>query len=389
VDHPGDRHAVRAEPLSVAFGVGFRVAPGVRLRASRRGPRMSLGPRMARVHVGSGRAAVSSGSGPVTLWSTLSGGGHTSASGGGAGSASARKADEWATIRAHLDELLSQHRVPVERATRPVVPPPPRRSRWAVRVARFRELAGHLDGVAEGGAGEVSDGARRGSVGLAGRWRAWRASGDGLDAEVAVRGASAEAERVRRQQAADAWWERLLANEPAVVAERLEAALVDHAMPATVTAVEEGRASLALAVEPPEKLMGTREPTVTEAGNLSLRRMTQTRRHELYQAAISSAVLAVAAEAFAVAPGLAAMEVAVVEPQHLGGPGVLLLADLPRETVLPDGADRPVVSSLWEVAEAGRATVVMDRGGRIGALRPLEPAEVPEVAMLLDVLDVE
>lgn len=387
MDHPGDRHAVRVGRLSVAFGVGFRVAPGVRLRATRRGPRVSLGPRMARVHVGGGRTAVSSGSGPVTLWSTLSGGGHASASGGGGGSTSAgaRKAGEWATVRAHLDELLSQHLAPVELATRPIVPSPPRPSRWAVRVARYRELAGHLDAVED----EVSAGVARRRGGVLARWRAWRTSGNGLDAEVAARGMRAEAERARQQQAADAWWARLVANDPEVVAERLETALVGHAMPATVTAVEAGRASLAIAAEPPEKLIGTREPTLTEAGNLSLRRMTKTRRHELYQAAISSAVLAVAAEAFAVAPGLAAVEVAVVEPQHLGGPGVILLADLPREAVLPDGADEPVASSLWEAAEAGRVTVVVDRGGRIGALRPLEPDEVPEVAMLLDVLDVE
>jgi hypothetical protein len=368
----------------VAVGVGFRVAPGVRLRATRRGPRVSLGPRMGRVHVGGGRTALSTGAGPVTFWSTLSGGGRTSPSSAGRGSAAARKADEWATIRVHLDELLSQHLAPVVRATPPVVPPPPGRARWAVRVARYRELAGHLDDVVDAGAA-----GRRRPVGLAERWRAWRVSGQGLDAEAAERGAKAEAERDRQQRAADTWWERLVANDPQVVAERLETALVEHALPATVTAVEDGRASLALAVEPPEKLIGTREPTMTEAGNLSLRRLTKTRRHELYQGAIGSAVLAVAAEAFAIAPGLVAVEVAVVDPQHLGGPGVLLLADLPRETVLPDGADRPVMSSLWAVAEEGRATIVADRGGRIGALRPLEPAEVPEVAMLLDVLDVE
>jgi hypothetical protein len=220
-------------------------------------------------------------------------------------------------------------------------------------------------------------------------WRAWRASGAGLDPEVAALGVAAETERVRAQHAADAWWERLVANDPEVVADHLERALVDHVLPATVTAIEGGRAHLAIGVEPPEKLIGTREPTVTEAGNLSLRRMTKTRRHELYRAAIGSTVLAVAAEAFAVAPGLVAVEVAVLEPQHLGGPAVLLLAHLPRETVLPDGADRPAVDDLWTAGETGRATVVIDRGGRIGALRPLEPKEVPEVAMLLDVLDVE
>lgn len=53
------------------MGFGVRIAPGVRIRASRRGVRVGLGPRAARVHSGSGRPGVSTGVGPVTVWHTL------------------------------------------------------------------------------------------------------------------------------------------------------------------------------------------------------------------------------------------------------------------------------------------------------------------------------
>ena len=47
----------------MAASARFRVAPGVSIRASGRGIRTSVGPRAARVHVGAGRTAVSSGFG--------------------------------------------------------------------------------------------------------------------------------------------------------------------------------------------------------------------------------------------------------------------------------------------------------------------------------------
>jgi hypothetical protein len=56
------------------MGFSFKVAPGVRIRASSRGIRTSVGPRAARVHFGSGRTAFSSGAGPVSFYTSLGGG---------------------------------------------------------------------------------------------------------------------------------------------------------------------------------------------------------------------------------------------------------------------------------------------------------------------------
>lgn len=58
----------------MGMGFSFKVAPGVRVRASSRGIRTSVGPRAARVHFGSGRTALSTGAGPVTFYTRVGSG---------------------------------------------------------------------------------------------------------------------------------------------------------------------------------------------------------------------------------------------------------------------------------------------------------------------------
>jgi hypothetical protein len=57
------------------MGFYFKVAPGVKIRATRRGLRASVGPRAARVHFGAGGTGVSTGAGPVSLYHAVGGGG--------------------------------------------------------------------------------------------------------------------------------------------------------------------------------------------------------------------------------------------------------------------------------------------------------------------------
>lgn len=51
-----------------SMGVSFKVMPGVRVSANKRGMRTSVGPRIARVHVGRGGIGFSSGLGPVSVY---------------------------------------------------------------------------------------------------------------------------------------------------------------------------------------------------------------------------------------------------------------------------------------------------------------------------------
>lgn len=353
----------------MAFGVGFRVAPGVRLRAGRRGPRLSLGPRIARVHVGGGTPSVSTGRGPVTVWHTLSGGGHPppSASGG----KRPRKAEEWASVRGHLDGLLTQHERPVTHARPPVVPEPPPVNRRTLRRELRQQQRGALPWYR-----------------IRERRAAHRRADAALPDVVEQRNAQRREEHAAEQAAADAWWRSLTNNDPDTVMARLEDAFAHQELPAAPTAVEGDTAHVVVSVLPVERLIGPREPKLTEAGNISLARMTKTRRHELYQAAVGSAVISIAAEAFATCPGLTALDIAVLCPEQLGGPAVLLLAELPRDAVLPGDAVRPVASSLTELAAEERAKLVLDRGSRIGAWRALDDQDA-DVRELLDALDAE
>ncbi len=353
----------------MALGVGFRVAKGVRLRVTPRGPRLSLGPRIARVHVGGGRTAVSSGHGPVTVWSTLSGGGRRTSAAGGSSVVPRGEAKQraWDAARERLGTLLTAHEEVFELAHRPVVPAPAPVEREVVR----RELR------------------RQARAGLAWwrlsqRWRAGRDADERLEAEVAARDAAQRTVHAAEQASADAWWERLRDNDPEVVTERLDEAFEDNPVPAAVTEVDAAVVNLVVLVEPAERLVGEREPTLTEAGNLSLAKMTKTRREELYHAAVWSSVVAAAAEAFAVAPGLGSATVAAVRPDDRA---VLALAALPREVVLPDGARATDLERLGTAIDAGVAELEERRGGRTDGLQPLDPAD-PDVAEVLAVLEV-
>ena len=120
----------------------FKVAPGVRVRASSRGISAGIGPRAARVHVGTRGVGVSSGVGPLSTYSNLSGGrgnrGSTSrgrrASYGGATKASiaAREREAKAVAReADIDRvaaleraLISVHSASFPEAERVTLPPP-------------------------------------------------------------------------------------------------------------------------------------------------------------------------------------------------------------------------------------------------------------------------
>ena len=58
---------------SSPMSFSVKLAPGVRIRASSRGVRTSIGPRAARVHVGSGRTGFSSGVGPFSVYTSVGG----------------------------------------------------------------------------------------------------------------------------------------------------------------------------------------------------------------------------------------------------------------------------------------------------------------------------
>jgi hypothetical protein len=90
------------------MGLSFRVAPGVRIRASSRGLSAGVGPRIARVHVGSRGIGVSSGVGPVSAYTRI--GGSPGYKGGGSSGGRTTYGPTKASIAARERELRAGQR---------------------------------------------------------------------------------------------------------------------------------------------------------------------------------------------------------------------------------------------------------------------------------------
>lgn len=336
---------------------GFRVAPQLRLRAVHRGPRMLLGPKFVATPV----AAVADGDDPkiVRQWIELADGGRPRSS------ATSDTADPTFGQREHLDRLLHCHEVALSRAQRPVIARPPAVDRQAVR----RELV-------------------RRSVRGVPFWRVTdrrerrRAAREAVDAEVARRQADRDADHAAEQAAADEWWQRLEAGDAPTTLHRLTVAFEQAGLSAVPTDVGDRAAHVAVAVDSPEMLIGQREPTADGQG-MSLAIMSETRRNKLYVQAVCAGIVAVAAEVFAVAPGIDEVRVAVVAPSPPHGPAVLAITAMSRDVVLPDGKDRAAVDDLIRAAQQGRLQLTLERTGLADAPRPLDP-EIAAVRALLD-----
>jgi len=152
------------------MGMSFRLAPGVRVRASSRGISAGVGPRAARVHVGTRGVGVSSGVGPFSAYSSL-GGGRGSAGGGGRrasyggptkASIAAREREAKAAAReADIDRvialenaLVSPHKANFPEARREVLPAPAEVDPDPIR-AELEQTVGIPQLVRDTGGGEA------------------------------------------------------------------------------------------------------------------------------------------------------------------------------------------------------------------------------------------
>lgn len=151
------------------MGMSFKVAPGVRVRASSRGLSAGFGPRAARVHVGTRGVGVSSGVGPFSTYQHLGGSSRSSSRSGGSRStggptktsiaaherqlkAAQREADI-EKVAALEKTLVSVHRESFPKAERTVLPPPEPVDPEPIRSALEAET-GIPDLVAQLGGGD-------------------------------------------------------------------------------------------------------------------------------------------------------------------------------------------------------------------------------------------
>jgi hypothetical protein len=197
-------------------------------------------------------------------------------------------------LLAVINTILDLHRTEFPPATPPVAPPSPQLDEAEVMQ---RHLSDRMVGV--------------GRFDRSGRAAARAAAEAGARAELDARRRDQELERSHYQQGLDALWALLVGNDPDVVLWALAEAFEDNDAAAAPVGVVGDEASLVVWVPSPVDLPD-RMPGVTDAGNVSLRKMTRRESADLYRLMVCGYVLVTIKEAFAVAPGLGAVRIVAV-----------------------------------------------------------------------------
>ncbi|MEO6880217.1 MAG: TerD family protein [Mycobacteriaceae bacterium] len=351
------------------------------MRVSPRGVRASVGPRVARVHVGTGRTRVSSGMGPLFASTTLAGGRSRARAGGARRTGptptqlvaqqhraeravqEGDRARAIAELEQTLQALVTAHRDTWPAAVRPVVAAPPLPTLESVRQ-EVRALA--LRGVGTFARQQRHD---------------LRARAD-ADAEAYLRDERARLEQVRAQLQAEAdrWWTGLNRNDEEVVCEALNCAFGDNPAGGAALGVADGICSV-LIRQPDLDDLPTQRAGVTPTGRPTLRKLTQRDRHRLFLQCMVANVAATLLEGFACAPGLDAITVCVLtrveKTQRLG-------------VVLAGRWTRTAVAATPWGTDADATGLVLDRAAELhldlattGAVRALDPTDVPGLAEVL------
>lgn len=362
-------------------GFSIKLAPGVRVRASSRGLRASVGPRAARLHVGGGRTGVSTGMGPVSFYSSIGGGRRRTTTTTSvaryqqqvlAQQHRAEKAAEAQRLVAAFQHILSLHQTPFPPAVRPVASPPA----LPDRAALYRHYEQHaLAGISVFRRAERTKAKQRAN--------AW------TNDEVARRQAAAQAQQAQWQQQLDERWQRLCRNDPETVIATLAEAFEDNEAPSAAVGVVKDEAALVVLVPQPDQVIPERMPSVTAAGNLSLKKLTQRERADYYTIFVCGQLLVTVREALAVAPGLAGAGVVALRndgPDVYGRARLVCLtaARLSRRAL--DGVQWATAGAVNIINEVASERLINQRG-RSAELAPLDLSQQPELAALIEAID--
>lgn len=373
------------------MGFGFRVGvPGMSVRVSTRGVRTSVGPRAARLSVGSGGTRVSTGLGPFYASSSLSGNRrrtttrrttHTrSVAPSAAQLERARRQAERAQQEAERDTAIAQlqelrrqmtsvHLQSFATAQPPLIPATPQLGLpWALAEAQ----AFHLHGV-----GRLARAER-----AAAKQRAQQDAPEYLAAETA----RLHAAREQMVSEAGQWWQALLANDEATVCEAVNTAFSDN--PAAGCAVGVDGSVLSVVMRQQDlDTMPTQTAGITPSGRPTLKNLTKRDRILWWLTAMGSNIVATLKEGFATAPGVEAIDLAVITR----------LPDTQRLGFVAYGrwTRRAVESTPWrepedalrflDIGQDLACSVTTTASGNFSStLKPLDTTRVPGLQDLLD-----
>ena len=366
------------------MGFSVKLAPGVRVRASSRGVRTSIGPRAARVHVGAGRTGFSTGVGPVGYY-TSAGGSTRRSSGGGTAAANRQlvaaqrqaaaqdKAAEAQRLADALEKVLNVHRAEFPPAKRPLAPAPPPVDVVAIRSRHVAEAKAATSVFAR---------AER-KAALAEAERLTRV-------EVARQEQAQATQHTAWQDVLDAQWGALTLNDPDAVLACLAEAFEDNDAAAAAVGVQGDEVSLVVLV-PPVSAVPERRPTLTAAGNLSLKKFTKRETADLYKLLVCGHVLVTVKETFAVAPGLASASVVALRPAAPDAYGAVR-----PEVLVTARFTRAALRGIrWSDADAAQvvndaaAEATFVQKGATKELTPIDLSKEPDLQALVEAVDFE
>jgi hypothetical protein len=366
----------------MGMGFSFKVAPGVRVRASSRGIRTSVGPRAARVHFGTGRTAFSSGAGPVTFY-TRAGGGTRRSSGVASyqrqqaayarQEAKEQKLQQARDLLAAFEDIMNLHRAEFPPARPAVAPPAPPVDAVAIRNAHEQAAVAGIGVFKRAERKAAKDSARVAA-----------------DSEVEALQRANDAAREADQRVLDLAWANLLANDPDHVLDALEAAFEDNEAAAVPVAVSDDEVALVV-LAPPADAIPERMPTVTDAGNLSLKKLAKADRSSYYKLLVCGHLLATVREALAVAPGIVTVRTVVIRLSEADAYGARRTEPLLAACFTRDALE----GVRWDEADAARVVNDTSTDLRIsqkGAAKELVPLDVsgePDLAAVLQAVDVD
>jgi hypothetical protein len=342
------------------------------------------------VHVGGGRAGVSTGIGPVGFYTSLGGGRRGGGRRTGAGSTQAAyqrqlaaqqrqtaQADKAARAQQLADaflRILALHRVDFPPAQRPVAPEPPVPDRAAI-YAHFEKQAMH-------GVGMLKRAERAAAKQRAVAW---------TEAEVSRRWQALKGQQTQWQQGLDQRWGLLCGNDPNIVLQTLAEAFENNEAPSAAIGMDGAEVSFAVLLPPASLVIPEQMPSRTAAGNLSLKKLTQTAQADVYKQFVCGQVLVTLREAFAVAPGLNSARIIVLRNDGRDVYGRLVLPCLAAISV-----DRRALEGVrWndadaiDILNAVARDKLLKQSGRSKELVPIDLSGEPEIAAVVSIVDFE
>lgn len=359
--------------------VSFKIAPGVRISASSRGVRTSLGNSKARVSFGGGRTYTSAKVAGIRVSKTASQSPKSSGSTGRLTLAQLERAERAAAQTSAVEDLKELEEALVSHHQEEF-PPARRQEIEAPQPIDRSELQRELEKSQLADISWFRFSARKAAK-LKATEQA-RIEADRIDTENQnlYRQVSLEAEQD---------WRDLLNHQQEAVMSALETAFADNLSEATCVdvGVENGvNYATVVIVFGSENQIPERAPSVTPQGRPTTKKRTKTDRNMLYVSALGSTILATIKEGFAAAPSVMEFRVFVLRkdlnaltPEEFVTP--IYRAEFPRK--MNDSLDWKFVDPAEALLAAPDAR--FHRKGAVGNVMPIDVKDEPELLNLVQI----